>query len=87
MKRSEETPNRKSYFLPSVSIILAAIVVFCIIKNNTDYLLIAQISILTATIVLMIYWFIQRKVLAKTEKWGIILSILVWLAFCYSLSM
>ena len=87
MKISEEKPNKKSYFLPSVSIILATILVFCIIENNTYYLLIAQISILTASIVLMVYWFIRRQVLAKTEKWSIILSILVWLAFCYSLSM
>lgn len=85
MKRYLQAIIRRIPFLTGVALLLAAIIIFSIIKNDSDAVLIALAAILTASLALIIYWFVKRKILSNTEKWGIILSIIVWSALFYSL--
>ena len=86
MKNYSQATNKKISFLTAVALSLAVIFLICIIKSDPIYLFILLAAILIASLALIIYWFVKRKTLPNTEKWGIILSIIVWSALFYSLA-
>lgn len=75
--------NTKVSFLTSTSLVLATVVVFCIIKNSIIYLLLFLVALLIASLVLILYWLINRKALSKSEKWGILFSLMAWLSLFF----
>jgi len=71
--------------LSVIAVSLATILAYGIVKNNAFSLFISLSAILASSIVMIIYWFVKRNILSSTERWSILLSVIVWLGLFYSM--
>jgi len=71
--------------LSVIAVSLATILAYGIVKNNAFSLFISLSAILASSIVMIIYWFVKRNILSSTERWSILLSVIVWLGIFYSM--
>lgn len=77
--------NKEISLLSVITVSLATILVYGIIKNDTVSLFISLVAILASAIVMMVYWFVYRNSLTSTKRWSILLSVIVWLGLFYSM--
>ena len=71
--------------LSAVAISLATMLVFCSVKGDALYFFISLEALLTASGIMLIYWFVKRNILSSTERWSILISVAVWLGLFYYL--
>ena len=75
--------NSEISFLSTVAISLATMLAFCMVKGDAMHFFISLEVILTASAIMLIYWFVKRKSLSINERWSILISVAVWLALFY----
>jgi len=76
--------NKDLSVLSTVSIILAIIVVICMLNPQGSLaFFVMLIALALASLIVLLYLLLAWRKLTRSDRWGIGLSVIVWLALAY----